>query len=118
MTAHSPKIRSTLALTAALGALAPAAAAARPLPADPPSSSTVPNTSSQPYVLKGTHDVGTTTQPAPAQVVQVTPSGGFDWGDAGIGAAGAIGLTMLAMGGVGIARHRGRHAHRPTGATS
>jgi hypothetical protein len=36
----------------------------------------------------------------PAPVVQVTesPSGGFDWGDAGIGAAGMLGLFSIAAG--------------------
>jgi hypothetical protein len=28
-----------------------------------------------------------------------TPSGGFDWGDAGIGAAGTLGIVILALAG-------------------
>jgi hypothetical protein len=39
--------------------------------------------------------------PAPA-------STGFDWGDAGIGAGGALVIAMLAAGGVATLRHRGR----------
>jgi hypothetical protein len=36
--------------------------------------------------------------PAPVVTVTGSPSGGFDWGDAGIGAAGAIGLFSIAAG--------------------
>jgi hypothetical protein len=48
---------------------------------------------------------------APQTVVRVSaPSGGFDWGDAAIGAGGAVALTMLLIGGVlrtTNIRHRG-----------
>jgi hypothetical protein len=38
--------------------------------------------------------------PAPIAIVRVTdPTGGFDLGDAGIGAAGALGLILAATGG-------------------
>jgi hypothetical protein len=37
--------------------------------------------------------------PPPVQVVH-SSANGFDWGDAGIGAAGALGLSMLVVGGV------------------
>jgi hypothetical protein len=71
-------IKTTLAL--ALGAIAPAAASAR-LDLNPPVATT-------------------TSSPQPAvQIVHVSAPGGFDWGDAGIGAAGALGLSTLAIGG-------------------
>jgi len=35
-------------------------------------------------------------------------SGGMDWGDAGIGAGGALVIAVLAAGGVATLRHRGR----------
>ena len=46
--------------------------------------------------------------PAPVTIVHVTdPNGGFDWGDAGIGAAGALGLILAITGGtLLIARRR------------
>jgi hypothetical protein len=53
--------------------------------------------------------VGTTVRshPPAVQVIRVSEHGGFDWGDAGIGAAGGIGLSMLAVGGgLLIAGHR------------
>jgi hypothetical protein len=43
------------------------------------------------------------------------PSGGFDWGDAGIGAGATLALvTVTAGGAIAIGSRRGRrHAHRP-----
>ena len=74
------QINTTLALAVALGAIAPAQASARfelnPRPAT------------------------STPSPQPAvQIVRVSTPGGFDWGDASIGAAGALGLSMAAIGG-------------------
>ena len=34
-------------------------------------------------------------------------SSGFDWGDAGIGAGGALAIALLTAGGVATLRHRG-----------
>jgi hypothetical protein len=47
----------------------------------------------------------------PNTVVHVaSPDGHFDWGDAGIGAAGGIALSMLGLGGMrGASRYRTRH---------
>lgn len=42
--------------------------------------------------------------PAPVQVVR--RSGGFDWGDAGIGGAGALALAFLGAAGVAVLRDR------------
>jgi hypothetical protein len=51
---------------------------------------------------------GIANAPAPHAVVRAqTPASGFDWGDAGIGAAGGLALAMLGVGG-GLAI-----AHRP-----
>ena len=49
------------------------------------------------------------TVPQAAVRIQ-TPQTGFDWGDAGIGAAGGIGITMLAAGG-GLLAVRMRRDH-------
>lgn len=47
---------------------------------------------------------------APPTVVRIVPTGtgahGFDWGDAGIGAGGAIALVLLAIGSVMLLTHR------------
>jgi hypothetical protein len=79
MPSRTHPIKPTLALALALGAIAPAAASARPIEL-----------------------VGPTAQPYPqpsAQVVAVPAPSGFDWGDAGIGAAAGLGLSAVAVGG-------------------
>jgi hypothetical protein len=74
------QIKNTAAVALALATIAPAAATAKPVGPD--------------------LGVGTTTQSPPAQVVRITtPASGFDWGDAGIGAAGGLALAMLGVGG-------------------
>jgi hypothetical protein len=51
----------------------------------------------------------------PPTIIRVTTPRGFDWGDAGIGAAGAIGLSMLALGLVlVVSQRRTRRANQPT----
>jgi hypothetical protein len=42
------------------------------------------------------HPHPTTLATAPAVVVRTTPGGGFAWGDAAIGAAAMLGLTLVA----------------------
>jgi hypothetical protein len=100
MTAHNHGIKTTLALALALGAIAPAVASARPN-LDPPSRTT-------------------TQSPEPAvQIVRVPAGGGFDWGDASIGAAGGLGLSMLALGGsLLITQRRGRRSSESAAATN
>jgi opacity protein-like surface antigen len=83
-------IKKTAALAVALAAIAPAAAAAKPVG---------PDTSSY-----------TATAPPPIQVVHVSAPSGFDWGDAGIGAAGGLALSMLGLGAaLTITQRRPRH---------
>ena len=51
-------------------------------------------------------------------IIRVTAPGGFAWGDAGIGAAGAIGLSMLALGlALVVLQRRTRRAKQPTATT-
>jgi hypothetical protein len=47
-------------------------------------------------------------RPQPVAVVQPSPAdNGFDWGDAGIGAAGIAAVALLSLGGVATLRRRG-----------
>jgi hypothetical protein len=93
------RIRTAAALALALGALAPAAAAARP----------------QLDTGAATH---TRSQPIPIVRV-ITPNSGFDWGDAGIGAAGGLALAMLGVGGtLALSQRRPRHPNGPPAPTS
>lgn len=59
----------------------------------------------------------TSTLPtAPLTIVRVTPrDSGFDWGDAGIGAAGGFAVSMIGLGGVlAVSTRRTRRAgHAP-----
>ncbi len=68
-----PPINTTLTLALALGAIVPSEVHGRPAPA-PASRQTV-------------------------EVIRVSAPRGFDWADAGIGAAGGFGISMLAVGG-------------------
>jgi hypothetical protein len=56
----------------------------------------------------------------PPIIVRATvPKSGFDWGDAGIGAAAALGLSMLALAGaLAITQHRARRTRGSADATS
>ena len=55
----------------------------------------------------------------PTAVRFFAPNGGFDWGDAVIGAAGGIALTVLCIGGgLAVAQRRGRRSGSPTAVTS
>ena len=87
-------LQKTTALALALGAIAPAAATAKPIGADP-----------TPF----------TTHTTP--IVRITTAAsGFDWGDAGIGAAGGLALAMLGVGGgLVISHHRPRRTRPTTG---
>jgi hypothetical protein len=55
------------------------------------------------------------TQQLPVHVVRVAHDRGFDWADAGIGAATMAGISMIGLGGaLGASRRRARHSRRST----
>jgi hypothetical protein len=87
MISQKHSLKAGVAVALATSALGPAGAAAT-LPApDPPQPAT----------------------PTRVELVRVSSNAGFDWGDAGIGAAAAVGLSMLAAGGIALTQRRGRH---------
>ena len=88
MTTHHHPLRTALALSLAAGALAPAAAQAR---FDYTGGAPAPDVRAQ----APTSSLAGTTSPQ----VESPPPQGFDWGDAGIGAAGGVGLALVAVGG-------------------
>ena len=75
-----------------------------------------------PQVRSGTQPPGHAPNPStpPATVVQVTPgSGGFDWADAGIGAAGGLALATLGVGtALALTNRHAQHPDRPAAPTS
>jgi hypothetical protein len=96
---HNHHLKKAAALALALGAIVPAAATAKPVGPDPSGASfTVPQ----------------------SPVVRITaPASGFDWGDAGIGAAGGVALAMLGLGGgLVISQRRPRRTRGTTGLPS
>lgn len=93
------RLKKATALALALGAIVPATATAKPVGPDPSGASfAIPQT----------------------PVVRIaTPASGFDWGDAGIGAAGGLGLAMLGLGGgLVISQRRPRRTRGTTGLPS
>jgi hypothetical protein len=86
---HTIKKASALAL--ALTAIAPAAASAT--------------------LVEGGSNGTTPTQPT-SIVRVVAPNNGFDWADAGIGAGGALALSLVGLGAALTVTQR--RAHRPT----
>jgi hypothetical protein len=73
-----------------------------PIPASIPSAGS--------YVRQDKQLVGPSSASVSPTIVRLSPaSGGFDWGDAGVGAAGGFALSMIAVGGVlAVTQRRGR----------
>ena len=112
MSPRSNKIRTTLAVTMALGAVAPAAHARLATDAVPPTTtSSVHDVKSVQDLRRAapTSSLAGTVDPGP-QVVTVSAPSGFDWGDAAIGAAGGLGLALAAVGGTFALAGRRRHS--------
>jgi hypothetical protein len=87
------QIKTAAALALALATIGPAAASARPIDGNP------------------LHTTTTRSQTTPIVRV-IAPQNGFDWGDAGIGAAGGLALSMLGLGGalvISSQRRASRH---------
>lgn len=111
---------TTAAIILSLAAAGTPAASARPadfVPANHQSHASVysrPDKSITPVATLSGSDIATAT--APQAVVRAqTPARGFDWGDAGIGAAGGLALAMLGVGGgLVIAHHRPQRTRRTT----
>jgi hypothetical protein len=114
MSPRSHKIRTTLALTMALGAVVPAAGQAR-LATDPAAPASSPATV---HDVKSAYDLRRAAQTSSLagtvdpqrHVITVSAPSGFDWGDAAIGAAGGLGLALAAVGGTLAVAGRRRHS--------
>jgi hypothetical protein len=111
---HHQHIRTTAAIALALAAIAAPAASAhgghaglvvRPAPRN--------------WVVRPNPDEQNPA-PAPTTIVRViTPTGGFDWGDAGIGAAAGVALSMIGLGGaLAVSQRRTRRSRGSAAVTS
>jgi len=122
----SQHVKTGLALTLALGAISAPAASAhsrqagwvlRPNP-DEQAAQLARASAARPaqntWVVRPNPDEQY-PMPTPVSIVRATdPKGGFDWGDAGIGAAGTLGLILAATGGTLLLARR-RTNPPPTG---
>jgi hypothetical protein len=127
---HAHYLKTALAVTFVLGAIAASAASAdgahgswvvRPNP-DQQAAQLVRAGAARPAetgsVVRPNADEQTRVN-APATVVRVSiPTGGFHWGDAGIGAAAGFALSMLALGLVLVASQHGARRSRRSAATT
>ena len=117
------RITTTALLIVSVAAAGAPAASAMPIGGDPATAvnptptvyspqdkSLVPGTS--PSTSGGAVAKVSASQP----VVRIqTPNGGFDWGDAGIGAAGGLALAMVGLGGgLVLSQRRTRRASQTT----
>jgi len=87
-------LKTAAALALALGAILPATATAKPVGPDPSGAS---------FAMPQTPVVRITT-----------PASGFDWGDAGIGAAGGLALALAGVGGGLVISHQRPRRTRTT----
>jgi hypothetical protein len=121
MTTHH-RIPTTAAVVLSLAAASVPTATARPVddPATPvhQAPAAVYSRPDKSLIPVATADGGQAagTANAPQAVVRIqTPQSGFDWGDAGIGAAGGIALSMIGLGGaLLVSQNRARRTRRTT----
>ena len=116
------RMTTTAAVILSLAAAGAPTAIARPVGADtataanqaPATVYSRPDKSLFPIATPYSGDTANAT--APHAVVRArTPGNGFDWGDAGIGAAGGLALAMLGVGGgLVISHHRPRRTRHTT----
>jgi hypothetical protein len=103
----TPRITTTIAAALALGLATSAPASAR-LNVQPAGPATAVTSQAHSNVIQ-------MRGPSSTIVRATTPNSGFDWADAGIGAAGGVALSLIGLGGVRSAsRHRTRRVGRST----
>ena len=124
----SPHLKTGLAVTLTLAAIAAPAASAhgtkaswvvRPNPDEQAAQlarAAVARSSTTNWVVRPNPDEQN-PPPAPVTIVHLTdPQRRFDWGDAGIGAAGMVGLILAATGGTLLLARRRNNPSTPTNA--
>ena len=95
MTSKAHRLRRGLVLATVIGALAAPAASAAPIdPAVPGTGGQTNDRPNRAYI------------PRPAHEPVAVAGDGFDWGDAGIGAAGMLALAAIGGGAAIAVRHR------------
>jgi hypothetical protein len=115
------RIRTTAAIMLSLAAAGAPTAGARPADSTPAAKRwptavySRPDKSVIPVAAPSSTGGMDVQQSAPPAVVRIqTPQSGFDWGDAGIGAAGGVAIAMLGLGGVLVVSNRRPRRTRQT----
>jgi hypothetical protein len=103
---HSHTI--TLALAAGIAALAPAAALAQPIDAVTPTQNLQSPDARDAAAGRGTDNSPRVVFVKVPQPSTAASTQGIDWTDAGIGAGGLLGLSLLGLGGTFVIVHRKR----------
>ncbi len=111
------RMAATVVVALALGTSA-GAASARPIDLNANGSEVPAGSASVQASSRATRPVSLVS--TPATIVRVTARNtGFDWADAGIGAAGGLAVSMVGLGGaLTVSQRRGRRHSGPTGLTS
>ena len=115
-------IKTVLAVALALSAIAAPAATAR-VELNPTDSTSAQPTYTSPVVQPNpdqqTASVTHASSTPGATIVRVTSPSGFDWGDAGVGAASGFALSMLTLGlTLVVSQRRGRRSSGSAALTS
>ena len=97
MTLHTHTLRA-LTVAAAISALAAPTASAIPV---------------EEFMQGGRADSDSLNRAVPVRIFQVEADTGFDWGDAGLGATGALALAAMCAGAAVATGHRPRLGHSP-----
>jgi hypothetical protein len=98
MAFNTSRLARSLALAAAISAVAA------------PSVSAIPT---EEFMPGSRADSDSLARTVPVRVVQVEPESGFDWGDAGIGATGLLALIAIGAGAAVATGHRPGARHNP-----
>ncbi|MGZ6638224.1 MAG: hypothetical protein ACXVII_35830 [Solirubrobacteraceae bacterium] len=115
------RITTAAAIMLSLAAAGAPTASARPADSTPAAKHTPttvysrPDKSLIPVAARSPSGGTVVNQSAPPTVVRIqTPQSGFDWADAGIGAAGGLALAMLGLGGALLISQRPRRTRNST----
>jgi hypothetical protein len=98
MNLNTPRLARSMALAAAVGAIAAPAASAIP---------------AEEFMPGSRADSDSLARTVPVRVVQVEADTGFDWGDAGIGASGLLALMAIGAGAAVATGYRPGARHTP-----
>jgi hypothetical protein len=115
------RIGTTAVLLLSLAAVSAPAASAMPIGPDAATAANGQPSTAAIYSRQDKSSVPVNSRPTAKVSTRATivrlqaPASGFDWGDAGIGAAGGLALSMIGLGGaLVVSQHHTRRTRHPT----